>query len=305
MDLALFKFFLVTARHLHFGTAAEELGIAQPALSQRIMLLEKKIGVLLFDRTRRAVRLTPAGLVFQEEARRILAETEKSIRMAKAAENGLIAEINIGYGGSVVFEPHVCNLLKLFQENCPSAKVLMHESKILDQLSGLENGELDAAIIWGPLSPTYQNLVSTTLSRTDFSVVFQREHPLALQEKISISDICKESFISLMDPPGTGIGNHIDRMLNENDILPNVVVRVSSLISVFGLAGAGIGLGIVPTISLGTSSSSFIQRPLLGSAKTNEVLLVTSRSKKSILVDSIITIAKKISLSENDENNKL
>lgn len=153
MDIATLHYFLVTARHLHFGNAAEELGIAQPALSQRIKGLEARLTVKLFDRSKRAVRLTEAGSVFVVEAKRLIIQAQLAMRITKRADAGKAGELHIGYGGSVIFEPKLCTLLRAFQDAYPDVSVLMHECKVEEQLEGLKSGRLDVSFLWGPLGP--------------------------------------------------------------------------------------------------------------------------------------------------------
>ncbi|HBC25743.1 MAG TPA: LysR family transcriptional regulator, partial [Pseudomonas sp.] len=88
---------------LHFGRAAEQLRISQPPLSQQIQALEQELGVRLFDRTNRRVALTDAGRLFLEETRRTLAQVDKSVDVARRAEQGEIGELKVGFTSSAPF----------------------------------------------------------------------------------------------------------------------------------------------------------------------------------------------------------
>ena len=79
MDLQQIKNFLLLSETLNFRKAAEQINIVQPALSRRIQLLENELGVLLFNRSKRAVSLTEAGIFFKKEANRILLDLNKTI----------------------------------------------------------------------------------------------------------------------------------------------------------------------------------------------------------------------------------
>src|SRR3954454_21582004 len=96
MDIRPLRYFISVAEHLNFTEASKHLFVAQPAVSQQIAYLEKKMGVKLFHRTKHSVQLTEAGSVFLKDAREILRKLDESIEKARQAEEGLIAFINIG-----------------------------------------------------------------------------------------------------------------------------------------------------------------------------------------------------------------
>ncbi|WP_321968941.1 LysR family transcriptional regulator [Paraburkholderia tropica] len=297
MDVGSLRYFLVAAERLHFGQAAEELGVAQPALSQRIKTLEARVGVRLFDRSRRAVRLTDAGHVFLNEARRLVDMADRAVRLARAAEKGNAGELHIGYGGSVIFVPKVCALLKNFQQSFPDVSVLMHECKVEEQLQGITTGHLDAALLWGPIGPGYPSLRELVFARAAMSVVLQRDHPLAARNEVSLQDMEGENLVALMDPPGRGITHVVDTLLAATDFSPKIILKVSSLMSVLGLAGAGVGSGIVPQLPIDIISPAFVQRPLAGTGQCNEILVVTSRREASALVQNFVEAAELLSAS--------
>lgn len=292
MDFIALRYFLTAARLLHFGQAADALGIAQPALSQRIKSLETRLRVKLFDRTKRSVRLTEAGKVFVVEAEHLLSQADLAVRITRAAAQGTAGELRIGYGGSVIFEPKVCALLQAFQTAYPDVSVLMHECKVEEQLEGVKAGRLDVSLLWGPLGPGFPELRELVFLRASMSVVLPRDHPLAVKPLLHLEELRNEAFIALTDPPGRGIAHVVDQIFAVSELSPRIVLRVNSLLSVLGLAGAGIGLGIVPMLPVGIISPSFVQRPLAGTADCNEILIAMSRSRISELTQNFIEMAQ-------------
>jgi len=103
MELRHLRCLAVLAEELHFGKAAERLGIAQPALTQQIQALERELGVRLFQRTKRSVHLTAAGKLTLDEALRTLRHAERTQLIANQAARGEKGLIEIGYVGSAAY----------------------------------------------------------------------------------------------------------------------------------------------------------------------------------------------------------
>lgn len=281
MDYHNLRIFIVTAHWLHFGNAASDLGITQPALSQRISALEKNLAVRLFDRRHKNVTLTAAGRVFLAEAERIIHGMDYARKTAKSMEDGTGGELRIGYSGSVMFEPKLCALLHQYQTKYPNVKLMMQECTVPKQLDGLRKRKFDLALIRGPLNPFYEGIQGWSFLRSRLAIVLHRDHRLASQTQIKIADIKNEAFISLTDSLDIGFGYILHTLFQKEHFSPNIVMQVSSLMSVFGLAGAGLGVGIVPELPIDIISPAFVQRPLIGDNAWNEVLIATPDSSVS------------------------
>ena len=103
MELRHLRYFIAVAEELHFGRAAQVLGISQPPLSQQIQALEQEVGARLFERTNRRVELSEAGRLFLEEARLVLAQVDKAADVARRAQLGELGELKIGFTSSAPF----------------------------------------------------------------------------------------------------------------------------------------------------------------------------------------------------------
>jgi DNA-binding transcriptional LysR family regulator len=125
LDLRPLRYFISVAKHLNFTEASKELYVAQPAVSQQIAYLEKKVGVKLLHRTKHSVQLTEAGTVFLKDAKEIVKKLDESFVSARQAEEGLIGTINIGLL-SVPMRDFLPLLLRKFRRKYPNVIIRLN-----------------------------------------------------------------------------------------------------------------------------------------------------------------------------------
>lgn len=141
MDIRKLKYFIAVAEELHFHRAAEKLHMTQPPLTQQIQALEHELGVKLFERNKRQVRLTPAGAVFYEEASRVLSQLERSIQTVQLASQGIIGHLNIAFIGSAEGGIMV-DVLKIFRQRFPQIQLNLLEMTSAQQWQALHDGTI-------------------------------------------------------------------------------------------------------------------------------------------------------------------
>ena len=151
MELRQLRYFLAVAEHLHFTEAAAHLGIAQPPLSQQILKLEREIGTQLFVRFPRRVELSEAGRVFQESARRIVADAQQALAEAQNAGRGETGRLVLGFAGSIVFHPLVASVMQQYRSAFPKVVISCEESNSVDLLEKVAERRVDAALVRMPL----------------------------------------------------------------------------------------------------------------------------------------------------------
>ena len=149
MDLAGLRAFLSLARVLHFGDTAAELGISQPALSQQISRLERRLGVQLFRRDSRNVALTEAGVVLANQAGGLLAHAERVIGSTVAAHRGQRTVLVVGFLGQAAGEA-TGQVVELFQQRYPAVELQFRALRFSEQLTALTDGTVDAALLRPP-----------------------------------------------------------------------------------------------------------------------------------------------------------
>src|SRR2546426_5569509 len=151
MELRHLRYFVAVAEELHFGRAAKRLGISQPPLSQQIRALEDQLGVELLRRTRRNVRMTSAGEVFLQAARRILRGVEDSVEVTRRAARGEVGTLNVGYAPGVEIEilPRV---LRAFARRYPAVDLRLSPLHSREQLEALRQKAIDVGFVRLPLA---------------------------------------------------------------------------------------------------------------------------------------------------------
>ena len=185
------RYFLAVAQELHFGRAARRLGMAQPPLSQQIAALEKLVGASLFDRNSRQVQLTEAGKAFQAEAIRILSLTGRLQSIVGAAASGQSGTLSVGFAASASLGL-VPPLFREFRRRFPDVQLVFREGATADQVSNVEAGVLNVALIRGPFART--GLAVETLRREAIMLALPTAHPLALQKTVQWSELSEFDF---------------------------------------------------------------------------------------------------------------
>ncbi len=169
--------FAALADELHFTRAAARLHVAQPALTKRIQQLERALGVRLFLRTRRSVRLTSEGEVLIEKARQVIRAAEDLATTARRLSDGETGRLRIGFTPSA---PHhvLPALMQTFRRQHPAIRCMLTEASSEDQVRQILDGELDVGILRPPaVRPA--SLACTTFLEEPYVAVLPRNHRLA------------------------------------------------------------------------------------------------------------------------------
>jgi DNA-binding transcriptional LysR family regulator len=293
LELRQLRYFLTVAEELHFGRAAERLGMAQPPLSQQIRKLERTLGVTLFWRSKRHVELSEAGRVLQAEARRLLAQTEQAALAAQRAGRGEAGNLRIGYTSTCAFTPVVLDVLRRYQEAHAGVVLGLSEMHTAEQLRALLDGRIDAAFIRSPLSDPERQYDVLTLLQEPLVVALPASHPRAAATAIALADLRAEPFILFPRAVGTGLFNDIIAACRAAGFDPNIVQEAPQFTSIIGLVSAGLGLSLVPQGLQQLRLDAVVYRPLIGTPVIAPVALVARRRTPSPAVTALLRTARK------------
>jgi DNA-binding transcriptional LysR family regulator len=253
MELRHLRYFLAVAEELNFSRAAQRLHIAQPPLSQQIRQLEDELGMQLFERGSRPLRLTEVGRFFQTEALGVIAKLDQAVAGARRIGRGQVGWIGIGYVGSAMnlLLPPV---LKRFHTEHPDVEVLLYEMLAYDLPAAL----LDRRVHVGFARPgiDHGELIEESLYEEPASIAMPSDHPLADRREIAISELADEPVVLYGGGMTRGIDSHYLRSLfRAGGIEPKVAIEAQHAESALGLVAAGMG------VALTAAGFSRLQRP--------------------------------------------
>jgi len=246
MDFRHFRTFVIAAETLHLGRTAEQLGIAQPAVTQQIKTLEAQLGFKVFHRVRRGIELTDAGTVFLEHAREALTKAETAVLAGRRASRGELGKLCIAYVHSAMLEPELPALLKRFSAARPQVELELRDIAVQEQVSALADERIDVAFLRSPPGPLPANLRLGPFSRTPLDLVLPPGHQAARRKQVALRDLERDRFIVVDDPPGIGIGHRALSLCRDAGFEPHMPLRTADSVSVVSLVAAGLGVGLVP-----------------------------------------------------------
>ena len=248
MELRQLRYFVAVAHKRHFTQAAEELSIAQPALSQQVRQLERELGVALFERTSRQVRLTSAGEALLVRAERILAELEWA-RMEMQEYSGL-ARGRVVIGALQSLEAfRFPALLSRFHTRYPGIDIVLREEATGRLLELLHSGQLDLTLIqvmdnsWPP-ELTSAPVVTEKLLTEELVLVVAPAHALARRQNVAVEELRDEPFI--LFKPGSGLRHIIMQRSLTAGFTPRMLFESGELATVRSLVAEGLGISVLP-----------------------------------------------------------
>ena len=192
VELRHLRYFIAVAEELNFSRAADRLHMAQPPLSAAIRQLERDLGVDLFIRTTREVRLTDAGSAFLDGARRTLAEADRAAEEAKRAGAGELGKLRIAYSWSIRFET-LPALGRAFRASHPDVELLAQEMWNARMPSAFANRSIDLAISLCPEIAAELELAPIRKER--LVALLPEAHPLAGEQALPLSMFSDQEFV--------------------------------------------------------------------------------------------------------------
>lgn len=291
MELRHLRYFVVVAEELHFGRAAKRLCITQQPLSRQIRDLENELGVQLFYRTKRTVRLTEVGQIFLEEARKTLEQAELAVKLVRQASSGEIGKIAIAFTGSalnIVLPTAVRQFKKLY----PQVDLTLKRMQTLEQVEAIHARQIDLGLLHPPIDD--DRLILETVYQENLVVALPDTHPLAKDRSypISLKQLANESFILFPRYIGSVLYDQIIDWCRQAGFSPNVVQEAMPQQTILGLVAAGIGVSLVHSSVRTLGRPGVVFRSLLESTPKLETAVAWSPDATNLVLPFFLNVIR-------------
>ena len=233
------RIFEAAARHLHFGRAAAELHLSQPAVSIQLKQLETVVQLPLFEQMGRRMNLTRAGTELAGHARAILAR----LREADDAIDGLkgisAGELHIGSTTTAVY--FVPRLLAAFRHNRPGLKVRLTVKNRELVVRDLVENTIDLVVMGA--APTGLATISVAFAKNPLGIIAAYDHPLARKRHVRLEQLAEETF--LIREPGSGTRTTMERVFSAHRFRPRETVEIGSNETIKQAVMVGMGVSFL------------------------------------------------------------
>lgn len=264
MELRHLRYFIAVAEELHFARAAERLHIEQSPLSRAIKDLEYDLDVQLFERTTRRTRLTWAGQVFVDEAKRVLSTLEQAKARAKAAATGYRGILRIALSDGIA-QPRLTSLLARCREEDPEVEIRLFETPLAQQVKGLLSDQYDLG--FSHATEGGEGVIAQPVWSDPLVIAVPTRHPLLAHKRIPIEEVVRYPLVLCHPENCEGCHRQIERILRTVDMEPIVAEHVSNFGLMMMLVAAGYGLGFATEAHMAyCPHPEVVFRPLTGRA---------------------------------------
>lgn len=290
MELRHLSAFVAVAEELHFGRAAKRLQMAQPPLSQQIRKLEKELGVQLFERNTRSVRLTSAGESFLQPVRTVLDDLDVAVRAAKAAGRGEYGRVSIGFAGASSHET-LPRLTRAVRAAHPGIELVMTGQTYANvALARVADGSLDLGFVRLPV--TQPGVAHRVIDEEELVCALPSDHPLADRDSVSIGVLAEEPFVAFPANTGSTVRDAMVGACEAAGFNPRVVQEAPDSYTILALVAAGVGVTLTVTSVQHIQQNGLVYRPLAGPPIRRQAALAWRADNPSAALRAVLAVAE-------------
>ncbi|EIA19213.1 LysR family transcriptional regulator [Listeria fleischmannii] len=277
MELRQLKYFMEVARVEHMTQASENLHVAQSAVSRQIIKLEEELGVALFERIGRNMRLTNVGKDFLAQAKRAVNELQKAEAIVTEYTNPKIGTVRVGLPNSLATKV-LPAVISEFRKNYPDISYQFMEGSNAELTNMLLSGDLDLTFL-SPVPTETEFFYTTRFFDEKLKVIVPKSHPLSNELTLTLHDLKNEKFI--LYPNDFDLFQIVQTSAEKKGIRLDIAFQSTDFYTIQGLVGAGLGISILPEMILdGAIFKETISIPLRDKDLRRSVGLITAKKRK-------------------------
>jgi DNA-binding transcriptional LysR family regulator len=245
VELRHLRYFVAVGEEQHYGQAARKLRVAQPALSRQIQDLEEELGFKLFERLPRGVKLSTAGTLFLEDARRILQEVSEAAVRADRVARGQSGTLRVGFAENASWRGVVPDSFRRFREQKPDAELLLQPAASLAQLDAIRSGRLDAGFVYFmPKADPELDQLSVAVNNVELAA--PKRHPLTKIKILRLRDLTNAPFVWFPRQQSPAFYDHLIHECYRGGLKsPRIVQEGLNEATILSLVATGLGVGWV------------------------------------------------------------
>jgi DNA-binding transcriptional LysR family regulator len=294
MELRHLRCFVAVGEEQHYGRAASRLRVAQPALSRQIQDLEAEVGFKLFDRLPRGVKLSAAGRLFLQDARRILQEVNEAAGRAGRVARGLSGTLRVGFAENASWRGVVPDSFRRFREQQPDAELQLQPAASLEQLEALRSGRLDAGFVnFMPKSDPELDQLPVATQHVELAA--PKTHALTKLKKLRLRDLTDVPFVWF---PRWANPAFYDRLMHKcyrgGLKSPRIVQEGLNEATILSLVSSGLGVGWVVGSARWRSPESIVILPVVDLDVALPLVLAWRRDNTSTLLANFIAEVQRL-----------
>lgn len=287
MELRHLRYFVAVAEECNFTRAAKRLHIAQPPLSRQIQQLEAMLGVILFERNARPLKLTDTGRFFYSHATQLLAQTSELESMTKRVGK-IERSLSVGFVGSTLYGM-LPKVIRRFRDENRMVKLALHEMSTMDQIKALKEGRIDVG--FGRIRLEDPSIRRVVLREERMIVALPHGHPLSLSKPVlSLHDLLAETLIIFPRAPRPSYADQVLAAFYDRALRPLRIYETRELQIGLGLVAAGEGISIVPSSALGLKRDDVSYRDLDDPNLVSPVIMSTRMLDYSIDITRLLAL---------------
>ncbi len=294
LDLRYLRYAILVAEHGSIRRAADALNLSQSTVSRRILLLERRLGVQLFERSKSGVRPTSAGERFMRDAAVGAGRLRDAIDVITAMRQGDGGDLRIGVMASLA-QGFLADLLEVYRKRYPKVKVIIEEATPRSNTAAVLSGRLDAAFI--PGNPRLPGCDTKHLWNEQIFVALPASHPLAEAPEVSWANIRNETFLVTADAAGPETEDYIIRHLSAPGFHPKTLVQRVGREILLSLVGRGFGIALTMSSTLGAKYRGVSFRPIAGPEDTVSLFAVWCANNRNPTLERLKSL---MAVREND-----